>query len=245
MTDEHERYLQLLAGYALLATDGRDAVEADAILSDHVPTCTTCRGALAGFRAVAGELALAAAPVDPPDLVLARIRRGIREVPVRRRRGIGAAALVASVAALVGMAGLSLSLGSRATRAESERGTALEVLSAMQQPGVDPVALQAVSGSTPGGLVELSGPGLEHMYLYGDGVPDPTPGNAYQLWLGSAGSYTPVGEPFVPRGGVVLLRLTIDPSRYDEVVITEEPIGIAPTVPTPEGGHSWSASIAA
>ncbi len=245
MTDDHERCLEVLAGYALLATDGEDAIQADRLLSEHVPGCPACRAALADFRIVTGELALAAAPVEPPELVLARIRRGIREVPVRRRRGVGAVALVASVAALVGMAGLSVSLGNRATRAESDRGTALEVLSAMQQPGVAPVALRAASGSTPGGLVELSGPGLEHMYLYGDGVPDPAPGNAYQLWLGSDGAYTAVGEPFVPRGGVVLLRLTIDPTRYDEIMITEEPLGTVPAAPTPEGGHSWSAAIAA
>jgi hypothetical protein len=153
------------------------------------------------------------------------------------------AALAASVAALVGMAGFSLSLGSRATRAEQDRGTALEVLNAMQQPGANPVALEATSQTTPGGLVEVSGPGIEHMYLYGDEVPEPAPGNAYQLWLGSAGTFTPVGEPFEPANGVVLLRLTVDPSRYDEVLITEEPLGSLPSVPTPEGGHTWHASI--
>ncbi len=141
------------------------------------------------------------------------------------------------------MAGFSLSLGGRVTRAEQDRGTALEVLSAMRQPGANPVALEATSETTPGGLVEVSSPGLEHMYLYGDDMPMPAPGNSYQLWLGSGGTFTPAGEPFVPVNGVVLLRLTVDPSRYDEVLITEEPLGTVPSTPTPEGGHTWHASI--
>ncbi len=243
MNDEHERNLELLAGYALLALEGKDAEEADRLLTEHVPWCATCRTSLEDFRALTGDLALAAGPSEPPDLVLARVRRGLSDVPVRRRRGAGLAALAASVAALVGMAGFSLSLGSRVTRAEQDRGTALEVLSAMQQPGANPVALEATSSTTPGGLVEVSGPGLERMYLYGDEVPSPSPGSAYQLWLGSAGTFTAVGEPFVPANGIVLLRLTVDPSRYDEVLITEEPLDAVPTVPTPEGGHTWHASI--
>ena len=119
----------------------------------------------------------------------------------------------------------------------------LEVLDAMQDPGANPVALEATSETTPGGLVEVSGAGLEHMYLYGDEVPLPATGNAFQMWLGSGGTFTPVGEPFVPVGGVVLLRLTVDPSRYDEILITEEPLGTTPSAPTPEGGHTWHASI--
>jgi hypothetical protein len=194
------------------------------------------------MRATTGDLALAAAPVPAPDLVLARIRRGIADVPVRRRRGTGLVALAASVTALVAMAGFSLSLGSRARDAEAQRGTALEVLNAMQQPGANQVALEP-SAESAGGLVEISGPELEQMYLYGSDVPSPQPGNAYQLWLGAGGTFTPVGDPFVPEGGLVLLELTVDPSLYDEIMISEEPLGVPPSVPTVGGGHTWHASI--
>jgi hypothetical protein len=236
---DHERIEELLAGYALLALEGDDADEADQLLSEHVPSCPTCREMLAGFRAVTGELALATPPVPPPDLTLARIRRELGHEPVRRRRRAGMVALAASVAALVGMAGLSVSLGSRATRAEEQRGTALALLNAMQQPGTDPVALE---GSTDG-MVEISGPDLERMYLYGRDIPDPAPGNAYQLWLGAGGTFTPIGERFRPDVGLVLLELTVDPSVYDEVLITEERVGETPPVPTIESGHTWRASI--
>jgi len=112
----------------------------------------------------------------------------------------------------------------------------------MGQPGAVPVSLESTTGSA-GGLVEVSAPGLEQMYLYGSDVPSPTQGSAYQLWLGAAGSYTPVGPQFIPEAGVVLLELTVDPSRYDEILITEEPAGPTPSTPTPEDGHTWGASI--
>jgi hypothetical protein len=243
VTDDHARIEEVLAGYALLALEGEDAALADRLLSEHVPTCLVCRDALADFQILTGELALAVPAATAPDLVLARIHRGIADVPVRRRRGLGITAVAASVAALVAMAGLSLSLGGRVTRAEQQRGRALDVLNAMQQPGVNPVALQASAGTNAAGLVEVSSPGLEHMYLYGGSVPDPAPGNAYQLWLGSNDTYTPIGEAFVPDDGVVLLELTVDPSVYDEVMITEEPIDAAPSVPSADGGHTWRAPI--
>jgi len=58
VTDHHELNLELLAGYALLALEGEDALEADRLLSDHVPWCATCRATLADFQSVTGELAL-------------------------------------------------------------------------------------------------------------------------------------------------------------------------------------------
>jgi hypothetical protein len=241
VTEDHERIDELLAGYVLLTLEGEDADEADRLLSEHVPLCASCRETLAGFQSVVGELGLSAPGAAPPDLVLPSIRRGIADVPVRRRRAVGLIALAASVVALVGMAGLSVSLGGRVTKAEQQRGTALEVLNAMQQPGAAPVPLQSQTGEA--GLVEVSGPDLERMYIYGRDVPSPTPGNAYQLWLGSGGTYTSVGEPFVPEDGIVLLELTADLSVYDEVMITEEPLGATPTDPTPDGGNTWRASI--
>ena len=93
-----------------------------------------------------------------------------------------------------------------------------------------------------GGMVEVSGPDLERLYLYGHDVPDPAPGNAYQLWLGAGGIFTPIGERFLPEAGVVLLELTVDPSVYDEVLITEERLGQAPASPSLDLGHTWRAS---
>lgn len=242
-SDEHERILELLAGSVLLALEGEEAEEAERLLAEHVPGCRTCRDALAELQATVGDLALAAPPIEPPELLLPRLRRRIEEPEPGRRRGLAVAALVAGVTALVGMAGLSISLGSRATRAEAERITAVEMLSAMRNPATRPVPLQATSAAATGGLVEVAH--QERLYLYGEGIPDPAPGHAYQLWLGSGGTFTPVGEPFLPRDGLVLLRLLIEGDRFDEILITEEPLGEEPTEPSLERGRTWHAEIAA
>jgi len=242
---DHERIEELLAGYVLLSLSGEDATRADRLLSEHVPTCPLCRETLAGFQAVAGELPLAAAPAPVPDLVLPRIHRGMADTPARDLRGMSRIAVAASVAALVGMAGFSVSLSGRASKAEEQRGRAFAVLSAMRQPGASPVSLRSQSGSA-GGLVEVSGPTFERMYIYGDEVPDPAPGYEYQLWLGSGGTFQPVGDPFFPEDGIVLLELAnVDTSRFDEIWITEELVGSHPSAPSADGVHSWRNALAA
>ncbi|HEX9121837.1 MAG TPA: anti-sigma factor [Actinomycetota bacterium] len=244
MNEEHDRIEELLAGYVLLSLTGEDAIEADRLLSEHVPTCPMCRDTLAGFQAVAGELALAAEPVPPPDLILPRIRRDLGAPPsVRRpRRGAWLVATAAGVALLVALAGLSLSLGDRVSKAETQRGRLLEAIGAMQQGGANPVSLLSQTGTRTGGeLVEISGPNMERMYLVGHDVPTPAPGSAYQLWLGTNGRFVAVGEMFLPDNGLVVVELAIPAGAgYDEVAITEEREGSQPTAP---GRFRWSATL--
>lgn len=243
MTLDHERIEELLAGYVLLSLSGEDALEADRLLSEHVPTCPMCRETLAGFQAVAGELSLAAPPVKVPDLVLPRIRHGMDDTPVRHRRSAALVAVAAGVAALLGMAGLSASMTGRVSRAEDVRGKAFRLASALGQPGVSQVSLSPLS-STTSDLVEVSGPTLERMYVIGHDVPMPAPGHAYQVWLGSNGVWSRLGQPFVPEDGFVLLELSnIDTSRYDEIWITEETLGAVPPAPNPHSPHSWSSAL--
>ena len=245
MSLDHERIEELLAGYVLLSLSGEDAIEADRLLSEHVPTCPMCRETLAGFQAVVGELPLAAPPAAAPDLVLPRIHRGMTDTPARGRSGASRIAVAASVAALVGMAGFSVSLSGRASKAEEQRGRALAVLSAMREPGASPVSLLSQSGSA-GGLVEVSGPTFQRMYVFGENVPDPAPGHEYQLWLGSGGSFQPIGDPFVPEDGIVLLELlNVDTSHFDEIWITEELAGSHPSTPSADGVHGWRNALAA
>lgn len=250
MTEDHEHIDELLAGYVLLSLTGREADEADRILAEHAPGCARCRQTLADFQAVAGDLALAAPGADPPDTLLPRLHREIDEVPLAGRglrRGVvrrGAwVAVAASVIALVAMGGLSLVLGSRLSNAETRAGTALEILAAMRSPGAQPVNV-APQGDTPmeSAMVEVSAPDVRRLYVAAWDCPEPASGRAYQLWLGRDGEWTAVGEMFWPDEGVVLLELEVDVAAYDEIWITEEEVGPAPSVPNTDG-LSWHAQL--
>lgn len=243
--EDHERIDELLAGYALLSLAGEDAIEADRLLGTHVPGCPSCRRTLSTFQALSGDLALAADALAPPELLLPRIHRAMRDRPslgrAPRRRGL--LAVASGVVAIVVLSGLAISLGSRVSEVEADRGTALAILSAMRSPGAS-IDLEP-QGGTPAGtsFVEVSAPSVRRIYLASQDCPEPAPGHAYQLWLGSDGAFVPVGEMFVPKDGVVLLELTVDVSRYDEVWITEELVGTRPSRPRTDGGYSWRASL--
>jgi hypothetical protein len=239
--EDHERIEELLAGYALLSLSGEDAAEADRILTDHVPSCPTCRRTLSSFQDLSGEVALAADPTSPPDLVLTRIHRGIDEVPLAggpSRRG-AFVALAASVVALVAMGGLSFTMATRASQAEDQRSLAIELVSLMRSPGVSPVDVDPQPGTpSSADFLGVPAPDVRRFYLYADVCPEPRSGYAYQLWLGEDGSFAPFGRMFVPSGGSVLIGLTVDVARYDEIRITEEVAGSPPATPSTDG-RSW------
>ncbi|HJS26326.1 MAG TPA: anti-sigma factor [Actinomycetota bacterium] len=247
MTEDHEQIEELLAGYALLALSGDDAARADRILTEHVPGCARCRATLAEYRAVAGDLALAAAPVDPPETTTARLHRAMDDVPLagkRPRRGM-LVALAASVVALVAMGGLSLVLGGRLNEAQTQAGTALEIFSAMRSPGAQPVHVEPQGDLPPdSGIVEVSAPDIRRLYLAADECPEPSPGRGYQLWLGSNDTWTAVGDQFWPDDGVLLLEIVVDVARYDEIWITEEQVGAVPEEPSTDG-RTWLAELPA
>ena len=247
LTEDHEQLEELLAGYALLALSDEDAARADRILTEHVPGCALCRRTLADYRALAGELALAAAPVDPPDTALARIHRAIDDVPLagrRPRRGT-LVALAASIVALIAMGGLSFVLGGRLNEAQTQAGTALEIVSAMRSPGAQPVHVEPQGDLPPdSGAVEVSAPDIRRLYLAADAFPDPTPGRGYQLWLGNRGEWTAVGDMFWPQDGVLLLEIVVDVARFDAIWITEEPVDAVPDDPSTEG-RTWQALLPA
>jgi hypothetical protein len=246
VTEDHERIDELLAGYVLLSLSGEQAAEADRILVDHVPTCATCRATLSELQAVSGDLALAAPPVDPPETLLPRLHRAMDEVPLagRTHRRGALIAVAASAVALVAMGGLSLVLGNRLSNAETRTGTALEILSAMRSPGASPVNVTPQDQTPPdSGMVEVSAPDVRSLYIAAEFCPEPAPGRAYQLWLGSNGEWTPVGEMFWPDDGVLLLEVEgVDVSRYDEIWITEEAVAQPPTQPSTDG-PSWFGSL--
>jgi hypothetical protein len=246
VTEDHERIEELLAGYALLSLEGEDAAEADRLLSEHVPGCSRCRRSLSDFQALSGDLALAAPPADPPETMLPRIHRAMDEVPLEGRgpRRGALVAMAASAVALLALGGLSLVLGSRLNEAQTRAGTALEILSAMRSSTSQPNPIAPQGGTPPqSGLVEVSAPEIRTIYVAADDCPEPAPGHAYQLWLGSDGEWVPVGQMFWPEDGVVLMEVpNVDTSRYDAIWISEEVAGAPPSEPSTQW-HSWAGKL--
>ena len=241
MTEDHERIEELLAGHALGSLSGEDAVEADRLLSEHVPTCPLCRESLSGFRRIADRLALAASPAPPPDLLLARLRRSIRTPapPTRRRGSIVAAA--AGVAALVGMSALSMSLGTRANRAESHLDRMASLVDALAEPGAAPVSLRSEPDATP--MVEVSGPSRERIIVAGHGVPPPAEGSVYVVWIVDQDGYRRLGTIRPDAYGFVFRSFEVDPSGFDRILITEERAGAVSTTPRSDSPRVWQASL--
>lgn len=225
---EHEAIEELLAGYALRALSGEDARQADQLLSDHVPTCATCRGTLTGFQDALGDLALAPDPISPPETLLGRLHRELGP-PARGRRPMTVFAVAASVVAVVGMAGLAVSQGVRASQAQKRVALVQDAIDTARQPDATRVPV--------GPMTEIARPGLQEFYIYGNGVPDPPPGMVYRLWLGSGSGFTPMVD-FLPEDGVVILHVAFDPSQFDRIEITQEPTGSVASQP---GRVVWAA----
>ncbi len=226
MTD-HDRIEELLAGYALRSLSGDDAREADRLLSQHVPGCATCRATLQDFQSLMGELALGADPVAPPEVLLPRLHREMGP-PARRRRPGSVVAAAASIVVVVGMAGLAVGQGIRASNADQRRALYSEALQLASQPDASQIPLVDTQTSGPP-VTEIVAPGVEVVYLVCHDVARPRPGMTYRVWFGSGGSFEFV-EPFEPESDLTVLRLVLPPT-VDRIIITEEPIDRAPTQP--------------
>lgn len=225
----HEAMQELLAGYALRSLSGQDAAAADRLLVDHVPGCPDCRRTLEAFQLVSADLALDALPVTPPDTLLPRLHREMG-AQARRRRPVYLVAVAASVAAVVGLGGFALTQGARANR--------FQVQNQLLTNAMDFAGLPNSTMTPVGAVNEVSSPGVQECYIYGRNVPMPAPGFTYALWLVQGSQSTFVGD-FVPDDGVVVVRLALDPSTYDKLLVTEEREGSVPTTP---GATKWESS---
>lgn len=235
---EHERVEELLAGYVLRSLSGEDAAEADRLLATHVPTCVTCRRLLHELTGTVADLAFAAEPVAPSDLLLPRLHR---ELEARDRRRIsGRAGLVAGVAVAVVAVGLAFSQGLRVLDLQRRSDLVGEVLQYLQRPGASTDQLTSASDAAiDEPMSEVVAPDAEHFFLVGTDVPPPPPGARYGVWLSDGVEAVYVGE--LPSGpGVHVLKVPFDRSRFDRVVVTIE--AAADGAPADPGPPVWEAA---
>ena len=235
---QDERIDELLAGYVLRSLSGDDAVEADRLLSQHVPGCDRCRETLEAFSETVADLALGADPMPPPDTLLPRLHRELE--PASARRSPGRWAVVASgVAAILVMGGVAVSMGFRAGNLQDSNDLLREALAFSQRPGADTAPLGgADAGESPAPVAEITAPDEDRFYLIGEDVPAPPAGLAYGIWL-SDGTDLVFAGTFLPRTEMTVVEVPFDRSRYDRVFITLEVEGVQPASP---GEALWEAA---
>jgi len=231
VTEEHERLVEELAGYALGALDApeRERVES------HVATCAGCARRLAEYRDVVGALAAGLEPVAPRPAAWAAIRAGAEAESRRaRRRARLHAARWPAVAAVVA----SLLVWNVLLQRELGR----------QAPGPDPGPDVEALARRPGRVVILTGTGAPgasarlfvaadggHGHLAITGVNPLPAGRTYQLWFERTGAPPVTGGAFrVAARGLAWVSVAV-PVPLEEVraiTVTEEP---APGSAAPTG----------
>jgi anti-sigma-K factor RskA len=221
---DHEAIQELLAGYVLRSLSGDDAAEADRVLSEHVPGCDECRATLDAFQAVAGDLALDAPVVQPPDTLRARLRREL-EPPAAARWNAGRiVALAASVVVVVGVGAVALTRGGDGlANGRLARADLQDVTNAS-------VATDATH-QTLGEATEISSPATEQLYIYGTDVPLPAGGSVYRLWAGSPEQPRYIGDFLPSDDGTLLLEVMLPASSVGALFVTVEPAGSSPGAP--------------
>jgi anti-sigma-K factor RskA len=230
---DHDTTDELLAGYVLGSLSDEDAVEADRLLAEHVPDCDECRATLDAFQGLTGELGMAAAPSEPPETLLPRLHRSLDGGRRRRLVGLSPARLVAAAAAavvVVGIAGIALTQGGGGPDQLLSQADLAQVMNVR--------ARQDAQVTHTGHVDEIEAPGVEELYVMGLDVPAPAPGDTYRLWAVNASGATWIGD-FVPVDGTVSLRIALDPSTVDGILVTTEPAGSQPSQP---GASAWAAA---
>ena len=225
MSESHDAIDELLAGYVLRSLSGEDAAEADRLLSEHVPFCAACKQTLDAFQRVAGDIGLEAAPVAPPDTLLPALHRDM-EPRSRRRNPTRIVAVAASVLLVVGLGGVA------ATQLADGGG---ETLGVGDLTDALAFATRADARSDDiGPAREISAPGAEEFYLYSTDCPMPPEGYEYRVWLVSTTEARYLGDFLPDANGDFVLHIGVDPTPWDQVLVTREPASAEPASPGPE-----------
>lgn len=215
---EHDRVEELLAGHALGGLDAEDAALAERALEEHVPDCERCRRAWDAYREVTADLALAAPAIAPSETLDARVRRGLR-----RREGVRplTAAATAAAAVLVAFSGFSViragQLGDRLEEAEETQNSLFDVVSTVAREDHETIPL---TGQSDAGAALYYVPGEERGYLMAANLPPPR--HQYHVWFTANGQTWHAGVLSVD-GGRAVLSCNTDPTKWDAVMLTDEP----------------------
>ena len=235
----HSEFEELAAGYVLGALEPDDEHD----FQRHLGGCATCEANVRELEAVAGELAYAVPPVDPPDTLWAGIRReiqpeaapgGATQRPARPARtgrrgprllpGLAAAAAILMVAVL-SVWNLSLRDENAAIRdrvAALERATQLA-----NDPNASLVTMDEVPGPEGAQATVIASSRQDRGVLLIESLPPLARDRVYELWGVPQGNIDRAQKAlvFVPlrRSGVQALEFEVPIQPGTVFAITDEP----------------------
>jgi anti-sigma-K factor RskA len=213
---EHRELQDLIPAHALDALDADDAL----LLDGHLDTCEECRRELDELRETTALLAFATGPIEPPASLRAQILDAVAErTPARVQaprtrfaflRGAFAGVAVGAVAALA----IGITLHGQLSDARSSRDALATNL--LRSGSV----VRPLSGAVRGAVVRDGGAGK----LVLVDLPKPTAGHTYEAWL-IGSDKTPVPAGLFKGGKAVVVGLSGDAAKAQQVAITVEPSG--------------------
>jgi anti-sigma-K factor RskA len=229
----HSEYEELAAGYVLGALEPDD----EHVFQRHLGGCSACEANVRELEAVAGQLAFAVPPIEPPDTLWAGIRREIRSDAARpgllaavRGRGTRVLGGLAAAAALILVVALSLwNLNLREQNATyRERVAALEQATRLvNEPNASLVALDDAPGPEGARATVIASTRDDRGVLVVENLPPLQQGRVYELWGVPEGRIEQAQKAlvFIPlrRQGVQTLEFEVPIQPGTVFAITDEP----------------------
>jgi hypothetical protein len=184
----HAEYEQLAAGYVLGALEPDD----EHLFRRHLDGCVICEASVRDLEEVAGALAYAAPPVEPPATLRASIRRQVGETARPRRRPVPqprwSSTLVTRVAVAAGIVAL-FALGFWNMSLRNQNHVYQQRIAAFEQAtrllgdsSVQLVRLEGAPTARGARLVVLASSPQDRGVLVVENLSPPPAGKVYQLW---------------------------------------------------------------
>ena len=239
----HSEFEELAAGYVLGALEPDDEHD----FQRHLDGCATCKATVRELEVVAGELAYAAPPVDPPDSLWAGIRREIQpeaaprgtipppipsQVPEARVRRRGRRLLPGLAAAAALLLVVALSVWNLSLRDENaairDRLAALERATQLaNDPSTSLVTLDDAPGPEGAQATVIASSRQDRGVLLVESLPPLARDRVYELWGVPEGDIAKAQKAlvFVPlrRQGVQALEFEVPIQPGTVFAITDEP----------------------